>query len=193
MRTLTLFTLLLGAVFAFACGVSPSVAWSQEQPGPGGTEITFDVEGAEFQPTPPNAAEAAATLGVILVAAVVGLVIGIAISVVISLLITSALKVVPQQYREIEPGMVWLLLIPLFNLIWNFFVFPKVSRSFQKYFAAQGKSEHGDCGEKIGFWYAICGACCIIPCVNYLAGPAALVLLIIYLVKIHGLKTFVTG
>ena len=57
----------------------------------------------------------------------------------------------------------------------------------------QGKSEHGDCGEKIGFWYAICGGLLIIPCVNYLAGPAGLVLLIIYLVKIHGLKKFVTG
>ena len=192
MRTLTLFTLLQGAVFAFACGVLPSVAWAQEQPG-GGSEIKFDVEGPDFQRTPPDAAEAAAALGVMVAAAAVGLVVGLAISVVIILLITSVLNVVPQQYREIEPAMVWLLLIPLFNLIWNFFVFPKVSRSLQKYFAAQGKSEHGDCGEKIGFWYAICGTCCIIPCVNYLAGPAGLVLLIIYLVKIHGLKKFVTG
>ena len=30
--------------------------------------------------------------------------------------------------------------------------------------------------------------CCIIPCVNYAAGPASLVLLIIYLVKAFGYK-----
>jgi hypothetical protein len=46
----------------------------------------------------------------------------------------------------------------------------------------------GDCGKGIGLWYAICAVCCIIPCLNYVAGPAALVLLIIYLVKVMDLK-----
>ncbi len=192
MRNLALFALLLGAVVFVGLNGVPSVTWAQEQPDTGGMDVNFDIEGPDFQPGSPEAVDAAAGLILIIGAALVGLVVGIAIAVVIALLVSGPLKRIPPEYREIEPGKVWLLLIPLFNLIWNFFVFPKVSRSFQKYFAAQGKAEHGDCGEKVGLWYAICGACCMIPCVNYIAGPAGLVLLIIYLVKIHGLKEFVT-
>ena len=91
-----------------------------------------------------------------------------------------------------EPGMVWLLMIPLFQIVWNFFVLPKTSRSFQRYFAAQGRTEFGDCGEKIGLWCAICFALNLVPCVGLVAWLAAIVLLIMYLVKVVGLKQFVT-
>lgn len=135
----------------------------------------------------------AAMTAIIFVAALIGLAIGLAIAAVICWLISGCLKLLPQECREMEPGMVWLLMIPLFNLVWNFFVFPKTSRSFQRYFAAKGRTEFGDCGEKIGLWCAICYVLCVVPCVNYVAGPAALVLLIIYLVKVVGLKQFVTA
>lgn len=95
---------------------------------------------------------------------------------------------IPPQHRQMEPWQAWLLLIPLFNVVWNFFVFPKLAKSYQSYFAEQGRTDVGDCGEKIGLWFAICYAVCVIPCVNYVAGPAALVLLIIFLVKALNLK-----
>ena len=37
-----------------------------------------------------------------------------------------------------EPAMVFLLLIPCFGLVWNFFLYPRLSRSFQKYFQSVG-------------------------------------------------------
>jgi hypothetical protein len=84
--------------------------------------------------------------------------------------------------------MVWLLLIPCFRLVWNFFVYLQLADSYKAYFASVGRTDVGDCGRGIGLWYAICAACGIIPCVNYLALPAGLVLLIIYLVKATDLK-----
>ena len=84
--------------------------------------------------------------------------------------------------------MVWLLMIPCFNLVWNFFVYLQLADSYKAYFASVGRTDVGDCGRGIGLGYAICAACCIIPCLNYLAGPVALVLLIIYLVKAMSLK-----
>ncbi len=84
--------------------------------------------------------------------------------------------------------MVWLLLIPCFNIVWNFLVFPKVSESYSIYFAVQGRNDVGDAAGGIGLAYAISFACLLIPCVNYVAALAAFVLLIIYLVKITGLK-----
>jgi hypothetical protein len=173
----------LGDGFAGCMGVQEAVAQNRFGPGPGGP--------GGLNPSDEQAM--AAFAGVMLVAASVGIVIGVAITVVIIILVAGCLKVLPPECREMEPNMVWLLLIPLFNLVWNFFVYPKVSRSFQRYFAAQGRTEFGDCGEKIGLWCAICSACCVVPCLNYVAGPAALVLLIIYLVKVLGLKKFVTA
>jgi hypothetical protein len=122
------------------------------------------------------------------IAVVIGLVVGLGIAAVICFILSDCFKAIPQEHREMEPGMVWLLMIPCFPLVWNFFVFLKLPKSYQSYFAAQGVEDVGDCSEKLGLWYAITVACSIIPCVNYIAGPASLVLLIIYLVKAVELK-----
>jgi hypothetical protein len=112
----------------------------------------------------------------------------LAINAVICFLLWGCFKRIPQQYRAMEPNMVWLLMIPCFGLVWNFFVFPRLSQSYQQYFAAQGRTDVGDCGKQIGLGLAICAALSIIPFVNYCTGVVALVLLIIYLVKVLGLK-----
>lgn len=130
----------------------------------------------------------AALVAVYMVAICVALVVGLAIQAVICWLVSTCYSRIPQQFREMEPGMVWLLMIPCFNLVWVFFVYPKLARSFKAYFDSVGKTDVGDCGAQLGLWYCICTACCIIPCLNYLAAPASLVLLIIFLVKAWGLK-----
>jgi hypothetical protein len=116
------------------------------------------------------------------------IVVSLAVLIVVMVLIAGCYSRIPQQYREMEPGMVYLMLIPCFNLVWVFFVTLRLSTSFQKYFVAHGRTDVGDCGYQIGLWYSICTVAGIVPCVNYAAGPAALVLLIIYLVKVIGLK-----
>lgn len=128
-------------------------------------------------------------LGVLLMIVVISLLIGFAISIVIAALLYTIQKRVPAEHQKIDPLMVWLLLIPVFNLIWNFFVFLRIPESYQSHFQAHGRTDVGDCGKSIGLWYAICAVCSIVPCINYLAGPAALVLLIIFLVKLFGLRS----
>jgi hypothetical protein len=125
----------------------------------------------------------AALFGVVLTA----MLITVAINVVICLLLFNAQKAIPQQFRKIEPAMVWLLLIPLFNLVWNFFVYLRIPESYQDYFRSMGR-DVGDAGRGIGLGFSICAACTLIPCVGGFAGLAALVLLIVFLVKIYGLK-----
>ncbi len=46
----------------------------------------------------------------------------------------------------------------------------------------------GDCGKQLGLWYAITGVACVVPIVNWFAGIAALVLLILSIVKYPQLK-----
>jgi magnesium-transporting ATPase (P-type) len=103
-------------------------------------------------------------------------------------LLYTCLKRIPQQYRLMEPGLVFLLLIPCFNLVWIFFVTSRISRSLQAYFASQGRTDVGDCGQQLGLWWSICVVAGMVPLLNYIAGPASLVLMIIYLVKVVGLK-----
>ncbi len=112
---------------------------------------------------------------------------------VAAFILSTCFRAIPDEHRQMQPGMVWLLLIPCFPVIWNFFVFLKLSKSFKSYFAAQGVEDVDDCAEKIGLWFAICVIGGMIPCVQYIAGPAALVLLIIYLVKAVGLKKRIQG
>jgi len=135
-----------------------------------------------------DAAEAAGIIALALGILLFTVVIMVAISILICLLIYLPYKEVPAEHQKMAPGLVFLLLIPFFNIIWNFIVFLRIPESFQSYFTAQGRTDVGDCGRQIGLWYAICGVAAIVPCVNYVAGPAALVLFIIFLVKIWGLK-----
>lgn len=96
---------------------------------------------------------------------------------------------VPHEHRQVQPGQMWLLMIPLFNLVWNFFTWPKIAQGYQAHFTAVGRAGHGENVYKLSMAYCIVTACAVVPCVNYLAGPASLVLIIIMLVQLNGLKT----
>jgi hypothetical protein len=138
-----------------------------------------------------DADEAVAVVSLLAVMGVVALVvfvISLAMAVAVCLIVTSALARVPVEHRKMEPGQVWLLLIPCFGLVWNFFVFQRVPDSFRSYFEARGRTEFGDCGRGLGLAYAITAVLCTLPLVNYLAAPACLVLLIVSLVRFHELK-----
>jgi hypothetical protein len=87
--------------------------------------------------------------------------------------------------RTMQPGMVWLLLVPLFNLVWQFIVVIGLSDSLGKEFRARGiLNAEPEPGKTIGIAMCVCAACGIIPFINLLALPAHLVLWIIYWVKI---------
>ncbi len=113
----------------------------------------------------------------------------IALVVFILYLITlmNTLNAVSPANRRMTPGLVFLLLIPLFNLVWNFLVVTKIRDSLQAEFSARNLSGQG-------FAYGVGLAMCILyivallPVINLLAAPAALVCWIIYWVQIAGYK-----
>ncbi|HUB51368.1 MAG TPA: hypothetical protein VL986_04430 [Terracidiphilus sp.] len=97
----------------------------------------------------------------------------------------NALVKCPPGVRTMEPGMVWLLLIPLFHLIWQFFVVMALGNSLGNEFRRRGIPCPDPLpGQSIGMAMCICGCCGIIPIINFLALPAAFVLWIVYWVKI---------
>lgn len=138
-------------------------------------------------------AAAAVTLGVIAAFLIVTMVIVLAINIVICAILQGCYKRVPAEHRKLEAGLVWLLLIPFFNIVWNFFVFPRLALSYQSYFRSTGRQDLGDCGAGLGWAYSGCilGAFLPIPPLPFGIGIAALVLLVLFLVKALQLKALI--
>ncbi len=123
------------------------------------------------------------------IAVIIGLGIGLIVSAVIAYLLSSCYAVIPAEHREMEPGMCWLLLIPIFSLFWNFKVYLGLSDSFASAFRARGEElEPAETGRNMGMIFCVLAVCSIIPCVGAVASLVALVFMIIYLMKAFELK-----
>jgi hypothetical protein len=120
---------------------------------------------------------------------VIAIIFGVVVlSLIPALLAFLVLNRVPPQFQKQSPGLAFLLVIPLFNLVWSFFVHPKVAESLQAYFESNGDKRNGDCGRSIALALCICMACGIVPFAGFLAAPAALILYIIFYVKAFSLS-----
>lgn len=97
-----------------------------------------------------------------------------------------ALSRVAPERREMSPGLVWLMLIPLFGIVWHFFIVGKICASFKKEFAARGVTGEDNYGYPIGLTMCILVCCSIIPVLGILTGLAGFVLWIIWWVKVAG-------
>lgn len=85
----------------------------------------------------------------------------------------------------IEPGMLWLLLFPVVNLVWHFFVVTGMAKSLGNEFRTRNiPSLDPAPGQSIGIAMCVCGACSIIPLLGFFAALACLVLWIVYWAKI---------
>jgi hypothetical protein len=115
--------------------------------------------------------------------------IGIVVAVLYLLTLQNLLKRVATENRVIEPGKVWLMLIPLFGLVYAFILYPKISESLKNEFSKRGLTDSGDYGKSLGTAMAVLGLCGFIPILGGFAGIAHLVIWIIYWVKMSEYKS----
>lgn len=108
--------------------------------------------------------------------------------------------------RLMEPGLVWLGFIPLFHLVWSFFIATRVPDSLRNEFQDQGRDDGSDYGKGIGLANAIIGAVhfplSLLSAVSQTMGMrmillpvglASLVLFIIFWTKIAGYSPRLTA
>ena len=95
---------------------------------------------------------------------------------------------VSEKNRKIPAGNVWLMLIPLFNLIYPFILYPKISDSLKDEYNERGLPSKGDYARGIGITMPILGLCGFIPGINIFAGLAQFILFIIYWSKMSNFK-----
>jgi hypothetical protein len=103
-------------------------------------------------------------------------------------LVAKAMAGVPDKYRPMNPGQVFLLIVPLFNLYWNFRVFEPMMQGYTDALTAKKLPVNGDGGVGMAKWYSIVNILCMVPLLNLLAAPAVLILFIMILVRAFDAK-----
>ncbi len=101
----------------------------------------------------------------------------------------NTLKAISQENRRMPPGNVWLLFIPLFNIVWQFIVVDKIAQSIGAECrrldipVSEEKPSYG-----IGLAWNICNCITFIP---VFGGLASLITFIIYWVKVSEYKNLI--
>ena len=113
----------------------------------------------------------------------------LAIQIFFLLNLSKCLQEVRPRNRDMEPGQVWLSLIPLFSIIWMFIVVTRVSSSLKhEYRDRRWNSRGEDFGQSIGIAYCACTVVSCIPYLGAIVGIGGLVCFIMYWVKISSYR-----
>ena len=102
------------------------------------------------------------------------------------LTLQKTLSLCSRESRSMEPALVWLLLIPLWNVIWHFFVVTALSKSLHGEFVRRNISEDPQPGRAVGLAMCVLFAVTIIPHLSVPATVVAIICWIVYWVKIAG-------
>jgi len=102
------------------------------------------------------------------------------------LTLQKALTRVAPERRTMNPPMVWLGLIPLFSVVWNFFMVIALAKSVGAELRARNIPDEAEPGKTMGLVWASLNAACLIPGLGLLLGLPVLIMWIIYWVKIAG-------
>mgnify|MGYP001338995570 CR=1 FL=1 len=116
------------------------------------------------------------------------LLIALVVAILYLLNLQNLMKSIKEENREVSPGNVWLMLIPLFSLVYAFILYPKISASVKKELESREMDTEGDGAKNLGLALAITGALSLIPVIGGLAGLANLVIFIMWWVKTAGFK-----
>lgn len=135
------------------------------------------------QKGPPPEAAAAAGLGVMFFFVCMGLYAIIIVAMMglgIWYLITAfqALNACSPRNRDMEPGMVFLVFIPIFGPIWQFFVVLRVASSLHREYRSRDMRGDGDFGKTLGLWMLILPFTCV-------GGIASPILMIMYIMRVR--------
>lgn len=115
---------------------------------------------------------------------------GLAIAYLLTL--QNTLKAISPANRQTEPGMVWLMLIPVFNFVWNFILAKKIAFSLEKEFTDLGEKMDGrplyNLGAFCSVMYIVTLVAHYIPMGGVFLVVAGLIVWIMYWKKINEYK-----
>jgi len=95
-----------------------------------------------------------------------------------------ALHLCAPESRAMSPDSTWLLLIPLFNVVWHFYVVTSVGRTLHNEFEKRGIRETARPGQALGLLTSVLWLLTWVPFLRILALLAGLVCWVLYWIKI---------
>ncbi len=91
--------------------------------------------------------------------------------------------------RGLDPGLVWLNLIPMLSFIWNFIVVLKVSESLDAEVRSRNLSGVESMpGRGVGLAFCILSLFSWVPYVGFIPGTAALICWVVFWVQVSGVS-----
>lgn len=112
--------------------------------------------------------------------------VSIAIQIFYLLTLSKCLSRVSGRNRRMEPGQVWLNLIPCFGTVWIFITVNRIAESLEDEFYDRRLRRDGDFGKNLGVMYNVMVLLGAIPYIGGIFSIIGLVMWIIYWVKIAG-------
>lgn len=103
--------------------------------------------------------------------------VGITIQIFFLLTLSKCLKEIAPRNRSMEPGQVWLCLIPLFGTVWALITILRIAESLEQEYRSRGLRGDGDFGKQNGIIYFVSAFIC---------GCISIVFFIMYWMKIAG-------
>lgn len=130
------------------------------------------------------------------------------IAAIVTLLVWLPFRSIPREHRRISSFSIWLTVIPIFGIFWNFRVVSRIPASFRAFFAAYPEAalppagavggaplDVGGAGKALGMWYAglslgswLAPWTCVLSILSVPLAIAALVLYILFLVTLFQLS-----
>lgn len=95
------------------------------------------------------------------------------------------LKVIQPGNRRLEPGLVWIGMIPGVNLLWPFVMNPLICSSVKKEMESRGIDEYGDYGMALGIISPLLAFGGFVPYVGRLINVAGLITWCLFWVKMN--------
>ena len=102
--------------------------------------------------------------------------------------ISKTIKAIDPEYRTQAPGMAWLLLIPVFNVIWFFFLLKSIKTGFFKMHENRRISQPIDTGYAYGIAMGCCWAAIFIPKLIFIALIPMFVFSILHWTKLNNAR-----
>ncbi|WP_343604693.1 hypothetical protein [Fluviicola sp.] len=131
-----------------------------------------------------------AALAMFMIILLVALAIGIVIAVFYLKNLQDLLNECDPVNQQMPPVNVWLMFIPLFNIVYAFIMYPKISETLRREFEYRNAPQEGDYLKNLGMAMAILGVVGLVPvqAIKGVVGLGSLVIFIIYWVKSAEMK-----
>ena len=130
-----------------------------------------------------DAATSAGIIGIVIGVVFIGFLIALIPLIFYILSLQKTLKKCAPENRAMEPGMIWLMLVPLVNMVWHFFVVNNMAKSLGAEFQKRGMTEEPEPGKKLGTIMCVLMCCSLIPILGSLCSLGFLVCWIMYWLK----------